>query len=295
MLDDDGLLTIRNAASELVLAPRVGGSVVSFRVEGADILRSGTSAERLNQNPTGLAAFPLVPFSGRIANARFSHQSREIVLEANFPPEPHAIHGQGWQNVWQVAASDEVSATLVFEHAGRDWPWRYRAEQHFRLAADGLTLSLSLRNQSDSAMPAGIGWHPYFPKAQASLSADVKEIWTSGIDMIPAGPTPLDEQSDLRSGRPVTTLDLDNNFSVGESASVIEWSDRRLRATLSAGAVLRHLVVYTPPAESYFCVEPTTHAPDAVNSEGDPASTGYRELQPGEILTAEIALTVEQV
>ena len=76
---------------------------------------------------------------------------------------------------------------------------------------------------------------------------------------------------------------------------MISWSDRGVRATLEASDEFRHLVVYTPPSEDYFCVEPTSHAPDAVNSALPAKLTGYRELLPGESFTATIELESEML
>jgi aldose 1-epimerase len=104
---------------------------------------------------------------------------------------------------------------------------------------------------------------------------------------------PLDPPSDLRSSRAVSELRLDNGFNVGAGASVIRWPSRTSGLELTASAELRHLVVFTPPTESYFCVEPVSHAPNAVNSALAPEVTGYRELHPSETLSAKIELRVE--
>jgi aldose 1-epimerase len=297
MPDDPKLTTIRRADAELILSPEVGGSVVSFRMSDVDILRPGSRDAVAEGNPLGLAAFPLFPFSGRIANGQFRHGSQDIVLRPNFPPEPHAIHGQAWQNAWRLAQRTEDTATLVYDHEADveadDWRWRYRAEQRFVLTEHGVAVSLSLCNLASTPMPAGLGWHPYFPKNGAQLSADVTKIWRSGDDMIPERPAPLDRTSDLRSPRVVSKLDLDNDFSIAGGASRISWPSRGVRATIAASAELRHLVVYTPPREDYFCVEPTSHAPDAVNSELPAELTGYRKLRPGATLSATIELSVE--
>jgi aldose 1-epimerase len=293
MSEGDELTTLRLGDTELVLAPGIGGSVVSFRVAGADYLRPGSRESLEKRNPLGLAAFPLFPFSGRIANGRFRCGSRDVALLPNFPPEPHAIHGQGWQSVWRIAERGESSAALVYDHDGREWPWVYRAEQRFALIDGGIVLSLSLTNLDDSPMPGGLGWHPYFPKEDALLSADVREIWPSGEDPISQRPVLLDPPSDLRSSRAVSELRLDNGFNVGAGASVIRWPSRTSGLELTASAELRHLVVFTPPTESYFCVEPVSHAPNAVNSALAPEVTGYRELHPSETLSAKIELRVK--
>ena len=40
-------------------------------------------------------------------------------------PEPHAIHGVGWQRPWSVLDSDDSFAMLAYEHrADASWPLR---------------------------------------------------------------------------------------------------------------------------------------------------------------------------
>ncbi|MGB1087359.1 MAG: hypothetical protein ACPG06_03225, partial [Alphaproteobacteria bacterium] len=189
----------------LTLAPNVGGSVAAFTSKGRDILRPlplGAS------DPLQGAGFPLFPFSGRIDHGRFSFGGKNYALPPNFFPEPHAIHGQAWQAPWVVEAQTPTSATLSYHHDAGIWPWAYRAEQKFRLCAEGLILDLALTNLADAPMPAGLGWHPYFPAAGATLQADVMHIWRSGADMIPAEPEPLGDD-DLTEPRLVDELAFD--------------------------------------------------------------------------------------
>jgi len=54
---------------------------------------------------------------------------------------------------------------------------------------------------------------------------------------------------------------------------------------------LDHLIVYTPPAAPYFCVEPVSHLPDAANWR-DPYPNGWRTVEPGESLCATIGISV---
>jgi aldose 1-epimerase len=276
--------------AELWLAPAVGGSVAAYRVGDQDILRPASRSALARRDPRGLSAFPLFPFSGRIANGRFRVGDREIALPPNFPPERHAIHGQAWQNPWRVLRRAGASATLEFEHAGGDWPWAYRASQTFLLSAGALTLHLSLMNRASTAMPAGIGWHPYFPKGDALFSANLNRIWLSGKDKIPDAPAPLEGGNALDTPRAVAALDLDNAFSRGDGPCTLAWPGRGIEVRLTASEALGHLVIFTPPDEGFFCVEPVSHAPNAVNSDLPGAITGLRLLGPGESMSASIGL-----
>lgn len=271
----------------LTLAPKVGGSVAAFTHKGRDILRplpAGVS------DPLQGAGFPLFPFSGRIDHGRFSFGGAAHTLPPNFLPEPHAIHGQAWQAVWDVAVVTDNAATLVYQHAGDVWPWPYRAEQTFTLHEGGLALDLALTNLGTSPMPAGLGWHPYFPAAGAQLKADVRAIWLSGADMIPAAPEPLNTACDITHLRDVAALDLDNNFTAGPVGAHLMWADG-LGVHMRAEG-LPHLVVYTPLAETFFCVEPVSHAPNAVNSDLPPSATGLQILSPAQTVRGRIEMLV---
>lgn len=270
----------------LTLAPDVGGSVAAFTYEGRNILRPLPDGAA---DPLQSAGFPLFPFSGRVDHGRFSFEGADYTLPPNFLPEPHAIHGQAWQAPWVIEEESEASATLSYHHAGDIWPWPYCAEQKFTLREAGFVLDLALTNLGQTPMPAGIGWHPYFPKKDATLQADVTHIWRSGADMIPAKPEALGTD-DLTQPRQVEELALDNNFTAGPGGATITWPDGigvQMRAEGMA-----HLVIYTPPSEDFFCVEPVTHAPNAVNSALPAPITGLQVLGPQATLQKRIAVTV---
>ena len=274
------------------MAPDHGGCVSAFRWKGHNILRPLNNQNK-NASATDFAAFPLFPFSGRIENARFSFENDEYALTPNFPPEPHAIHGNAWQSPWQLLEQSRQSIHFFFEYAGPDWPWNFRAEQGFALTDHGLRVDLMLTNLSDKIMPGGIGWHPYFPRGDATLEADVSAVWLSGEDMIPEAPEPLTDETDLTHPREVNQLRLDNAFTAGIRGAQMRWEDQSKSVTMTASEALRHLVVYTPEGEDYFCVEPVSHSPNAVNSDQTPGITGLQILEPGESLAASISLLIE--
>jgi aldose 1-epimerase len=232
----------------------------------------------------------MLPFSGRIANGQFRVGTETIKLSPNMPPEPHAIHGFGWQTAWGIEESTETSATLTQTNPEHSWPWDYIARQKFKLTNSGLHLSLSVTNHSDTPMPAGLGWHPYFNREGAYLTADTTHIWRSGDDMIPAPPVSVDTQADLRNRRRVDELHLDYAFNVGAPIQTIDWQD--LTLTQIADPIFQKMIVYVPKGENFFCVEPATHAPDAVNAQLGDDMTGLRWLKRDETLSGDIELKI---
>jgi len=286
-------LSLSRNGFRLSLLPDLGGSILSFTLDGQDILFPAASA--LPANPLLTSGFPLFPFSGRIRDGRFVWNGRTVALDNNFPPEPHAIHGQSWLGAWRVDALSDSSASLSFDYRPGDWPWAYRATQAFDLTPEGLVLNLSLENQSGEAMPAGLGWHPYFPREDAHLSANVSGIWWADSGEIPDQLIELGPQTDIRASREVHTLHLDHAFAAQPANAEIFWPSRHLRVSMESSEELGQMVVFVPEGEVFFCVEPVSHAPNAVNSAHAASVTGLRSLAPGETLRANIALKVEHL
>lgn len=272
------LLKLSRGDTRLTLAPDAGGGIAAFRWRGADVMRPASDAALARRDPLGLASFPLVPWSNRIAHGRFGFDGRTIALPLNFGEHPHAIHGHGWQAPWRVEAQDEGSATLSFDHDAGAWPWRYRAEQAFTLADDGFDVRLTVENRSDRRMPAGLGHHPYYPRTPGMrLLAHLDGWWETDRFIMPtAHVAEAREDWSDKLHAPTTT---DNVFSGWDGTARIEWPERGMALTVTASAPAKWLVVYSPPDQPIACIEGVTHPTDALN---DPAHPGLAILEPGE-------------
>ena len=292
------LITLRADGAGLVLAPAAGGSVVRYWIDrGAtttDLLRPW-SAPRSGE-PLEAAAFALVPYSNRIREGRFSFRGRDVVLPLNRLPERHSIHGHGWQAAWRPLEVRAHKAIMEFRHAAGAWPWAYRATQHFVLAPASLSVVLTLRNESDAPMPAGLGWHPYFPRTpRTTITADVQAIWLTDDEVMPTTLAPPQPETDPARGLMVDAGLLDNCFVGWRRRAVIEWPESGMRLVMTAEAPLDFLVVYTPPGRAFFCVEPVSHVTDAFNlAAAGRTDTGARALEPGETLQATVSLSLER-
>ena len=265
-----------------------GGAVRRFRHLGhqgdEDILRPWVGDDVLHS-----AAYPLVPFSGRVADARFSWEGEVVELPRNFPPEPHSIHGTGWEAEWAVEAHGPASLTLSHTPDPARWPWRFTATQTFALDAAGLSWRMAVTNDDSRDMPAGLGWHPFFVRGGAELSVEVGDMWANGADGVSAArvaPPP-----GLARGRAVDTLDLDNAFDWEAGTARLAWPQEGRALDIRAGETLRNLVIYAPPGADFVCVEPVSHVPDALNA-GWEGHGGMVRLAPGDTLEGSVRLTL---
>src|SRR5262245_39451251 len=150
------LLSLRAGRLAVDLAPQAGGSIARFRVDDAfDLLRPMSAEAVASGRGNQAGCYPLVPFSNRIANGRLVVDGKEYLLQPNWPGVRHPMHGEGWARPWDVARHDERSAELVHSHDGTSgWPFRYRAQQTFRLEPDGLFVTMAVTNLEDRAAPA---------------------------------------------------------------------------------------------------------------------------------------------
>ncbi len=275
----------------LELDPCAGGAVSALRHRDLDILRP--APERIGPafDPLHYSSFAMVPFVGRIHHGRFEFAGQVFDLPENLPPEPHAIHGHGWRVPWKVETSDASSVSLVYRHSADAWPWNYKACQTFELSSNSLSVNLSLTNLSDSEMPAGLGWHPYFARLGAVLHLPTTHQWAPDEETGCNRRSPITDVNDLTRGRRVETLNLDTTFSIGSRSVQMDWPGHSIK--MISDPLFSHATVYVPPDKDYFCVEPVSHAPNAINSALPIDQTGFKTLAPGETLSGSIALEVE--
>jgi len=264
------------------VAPQVGGSLAAFDANGQAMMRR---ADEQAHDPLAMACYPLLPFVGRIAFGHFHFGGRDIVLNSHPLTSPHALHGEGWQHPWCVIEESETHARLGFTHhenAGYGWPWNFEACETFTLDETSLTIALEIENTSGLPMPAGLGLHPFFEaRLDARLTGDLPYIWETAPDTLPTNRKEVTAVRNFKQGRRIAPLTLDHCFSEGAGALDIEWEGRALSLRIHRGEA-PHTVIYTPQEYDFFCVEPVTHIPNAVNRQEPKEVTGVKILAPGE-------------
>lgn len=286
------LLSLRAGGLAVDLAPDAGGSIARFALNGkGDLLRPASDAALASGTGKDTACYPLVPFSNRIANGRLAFGDEVIHLRANWPGVRHPMHGDGWARAWDVVRHDRQSAELAFVHeAGAGiagWPFRYRARQTFALDESGLTVGFSIENLEPRAVPAGLGLHPFFVRdADTELACKLSGVWRADAEVLPVQRVPLPPEWNFSRSRPVKGMGLDHCFDGWHGRATVTWPSRGLRLSLAATEAFRHLVIYVPDGQRYFCVEPVSHANGAV---------GQSPLAAGATLAGEVSFRVSKI
>ena len=281
-------LTLRCADLQCDIKPELGGCIAGLWLAGIPVLRSTPARDLHSVRQAG--SYPLVPFSNRVGQATLHWQGTDHPLVKNWAPDPHAIHGVGWERPWAVLETTDTFALLSYEHkSDAAWPFDFDCSQAFKLEAQALELSLSITNQSATAAPVGLGWHPFFVKRPDSrVQFDATGRWEMGGDKLP---THRAQSDGLDTA--CATLDIDHCFD-GWAGTVL-LRDNVLNMCVRSS--LSRLVVYTTPDSDSIAIEPVSHVNDAVNRMTQTGASaqdlGVCILQPGQTFSSAMRIEVE--
>ena len=263
------MLTIGHDAEYCTIYPEVGGSLSRWTVEQQDMLRVTNASSIAAGDMLGMASFPLVPYSNRIGNGSFEWDGKPIQIAKNFAPEPHSIHGIGWERPWLVAVQSDDAATLTLTHDGDDkWPWPFHASQRLHVGNQCLTLALSVRNLAPQRAPLAFGHHPYFDTDGATLAFDADAVWMTGKDALPTMAKRPEGQYDFSTPARVSERAVDHCYTGVSGPARIAWRDRRVAVEITSSPQLDAAVVYIPMGGDAFCFEPVPHISNALNLPG---------------------------
>ena len=280
-------IELNHGGARCLVLPGLGGSLGGWWVAGRAMLRPADEAAIASGDPTRLSGFPLVPYSNRIADARFVWHGRNVELVANRGDEPHGLHGVGWQRPWQILEQSNTSVVMRLDHPDDGfWPWPLRAEQRISLGACALTIDLRATNLANEPVPLAIGHHPYFPRVEARVTLQADAVWLADARNLPAVAAIPDAQFDLSDGPAVSGREIDNCYSGVRWPMRIDWPDRALNITASAN--LPCAVVYANAAADALCIEPVAHLSNALNL----PHAAMPVIAPGETFAAQIVLSL---
>lgn len=278
----DTTFELHAGALRLALRPDLGGSIAGLWHRDTPVLRSTEPAQLASARDA--ASYPLVPYSNRLGYRRFRWKGRDYTTLPNFGDSPHSLHGIGWMRPWQVVSHSAIDVVLRLRHEpDGDWPFAFEASQFFSLTPQSLVSQMVVTNTGELPQPAGIGWHPYFPKRTRSrLHIELSDRWDCDAAMLP-----VRKLAQPGIDADVAHLAFDNHFEGWKGPARIR--DEKLSLQLRSS--LQYLVVYTPQDKSFFCVEPVSHVGNAIHM-ADPGAHGLRTLQPGERFEASMTLDV---
>lgn len=229
--------------------PDHGGRLTQLVFDGTPLLIGADHP--LAHHPLGWGCYPMVPYCGRVRDARLSFAGRSHRLSVS--AAPHSIHGTTFDRRWDIVEVDDSSVELCTD-LGPQWPFLGRAVHHVSVGCGSLTMRLTV--EADEDMPVMVGWHPWFVKPESSptelrtmLRRDDSGIATDECVHRPAGPID-DCFVGCFDGR---TNDVDELLTF-----------RVANVDLDLSSDCTHWVLYDEPSHA-TCVEPQSGPPNQVN------------------------------
>ena len=220
----------------------------------------------------------LVPWPNRTAHGRWRWNGADQQLALTEPAAGNAIHGL--LHVLYRVASARPTPSRWSPSSRRSRVAGPLDHGSATPSTGRLTVTHTVRNVGLEPVPFGVGAHPYLRAGDALIDDCVLTVSAAtAIPLdggLPTGPaTAVPAALDLRGGRPVKELDLDNAFGGAAPAE----GDTHIRHHLAApdgttelwaDPVFGYVQVFTPPdlvgRGRAVAVEPMTCPPDALNS-----------------------------
>ena len=237
----------------------------------------------------------LVPWPNRVRDGRWTYAGQTLQLDITEPVRGNALHGLLRHTPYQLVERTESAVTLragVFPQSG--YPFTLDTTVRYTVVSDGLRVMHTVCNVGTACAPVAVGAHPFLTIGDVpadSLSLTVSADRHIDVDdrLNPVGVTPVHGTAwDLREGRLVGTLDLDDAWSGltmagGGSTHWLSAPDGRavsLWADEQFGYIQVFITREFPRAgelTTAVAIEPMTAPADAFNSR-----EGLRWIEPGE-------------
>lgn len=295
--------TLRSGDYEAVVAS-IGATLRSLTFQGRDLVVPFGADE---MRPAFRGA-TLVPWPNRVVDGRYTFEGIDYQLALSEPAREHALHGLGSWLDYEAIDQDSDQVTLrgiVQPQTG--YPWRVVVTTTFALAPDGLTQTVTAKNESSASAPWGTGPHPYLVAGEGTVDDWMLELPAAQVlavtddRLIPVELRPVDQDDparfDFRTQRRIGEVEIDHAFTDlardAEGFATVRLTDAEGRGVeMSWDAACPWVQVHTAdkpdPAESRvgLAVEPMTCAPDAFNEARYDFDTGLQSISPGGMTNA---------
>lgn len=265
------------------IEPKNGGLVSSLRWRDIDLLYSPIARPQSSNGIHFYGCWPLVPFANRAFEGMLRFNGKDIQLPLN--DINSTMHGFGWQNAWEVETQTAISIIMTHESGTGFAPYNYKATQTIELNEQGALFLLDVQNLGETALPYGIGFHPWFNcDERTRLSAKAEAIMDLGAGYRPVGKTVLNEVIDFSQAKLVKTgQEIAINYLGWDGVAKLDYPDSH-SIMIEASDTLRAPVFWTPINADFICFEPQSHASGAVSELVAQIHAPLTMLKPNETL-----------
>ncbi|MEX0152746.1 aldose 1-epimerase family protein [Microbacterium sp. LMI1-1-1.1] len=276
---------------------QVGAALRSLVVDGVELVPPYP-----DDAPTPAACgVVLVPWPNRIRDGRYTFDGTDQQLAISEPKFGNASHG-----LLRFGAYTPVEATEEYITLGADvvpqtgYPFHLRTRVTYELQPEGLRVAHRVENVGARTAPFALGIHPYLqiggvPTADLTVRSTGTTTLVMDDRNIPVDEVPVDGDADLRGGRRLGDVSLDNAYrgldrdatgfarhtlTAPDGRAVELWQDR------SFGWAQVFTTDRFPEHPLAVAIEPMTAPANAFASGVD-----LRTLAPGDVFEAQWGVT----
>lgn len=193
---------------------QVGAALRALTVDGVDLV-----PRYPDDVPTPAASgVVLVPWPNRIRDGKYTFEGVERQLAISEPALGNASHGLLRFGTYQPAEESKERLVLTADVVPQTgYPFHLRTRVTFTLLPDGLHVAHDIENIGAATAPVALGVHPYLQIGGVD-TADlvVRSTGTTTLVLddrkLPVDEVPVDETTDLREGRRLGDVALDNGY-----------------------------------------------------------------------------------
>ena len=293
-------IILKDSQSKLVIDPMVGGALVNYDFKGTQgwipILRPRNSFQR--SGPFSLGCNVLLPFANRISAGGFKTPLGHLELSPNLVGEPFPIHGNAFQEPWNIERVEENEVCLTLQSVGPS-RFQYSAQLRYKLEEGILSMDLNVINQADETLPYGIGFHPWLAREEDSqLQFNAIGCWLEDSQHLPTEHVVpgSGSSSDFRERNRFPQGLLNNAYTGWDGIAELMRPQHGLKVHVKAADPLSCLQIYSPSVVADFvCVEPVNHTVDALNNVGKPGTVCPQWLENDENLSVTCSIEPQEL
>lgn len=275
---------------------QVGASLRSLRIGGVDLV----PPYPISQPTPACSGVVLTPWPNRVRDGRWDDEGTGRQLALTEPKLSNASHGLLRFTAYEIAQSDSavtLSATIVPQTG---YPYLIDTTVTYVLSRDGIEVTHTLTNRSETPAPVALGTHPFLTIGDVDpqdlvLRVPASTQFETDDRMLPTGTTAA--PAALRDGVRLGDVTLDTGFTdlTRDADGLVRHSltapDGR-RVSLWQGEGFEFVQVYTtsryPGQTLAVAIEPMTAPADAFNS-----GIGVRRLAPEESWSLRWGITLD--
>lgn len=267
----DTVIDLKSGDWAAHVLPYYGADLIALSYKGEMVLRVPGSREEFAKNPF-LYGSPLLFPPNRTENGEFSFEGRIYQLPVNEKERRNHLHGMMFHAPFSVEKAGKEELVCSYQNKGERYPFPFTATFRYRVAATGLKVEVSIKNDGSVRMPAVIGFHTTFVKPEL-FTAPIERRWERDDRLLPTGVLlPLNQmEQEIKSGCRIGVRKLAGYYtSSGHEVRLDQFVMR------TSEEFCQWVLFNGEGSEGYLCVEPQTGPVNGLNLPG-----GFVVIDPG--------------